>query len=422
MIEKLIEGKYYNINELELLIGSGYFSLVRSGIIIEKELRAKLNFVGLIFAKKKFCYVLPKYYRAVKEIEINDNEIDLVQESLLIYGQTSFLNTPSLFDEDGVICSPKLQAAINIIRYYFEKGLLAPNTFERSSSYNDRVLWEKTIELTHPIIRDNVPIYVDPVSLKSKRNESHLITEIQKWLTTKAFELVGKMMFPSESISLESNCAEEEKDYYFLVIESYLQNIYSDVEIDLLQNMLRFLNKEIEMQNTEVEVYGTKSFHRIWELANKVLWNDQFENLQQSLPTIIWEYDSASFISTDTIIPDILIKTEDTFFVVDAKYYLPIFRGTKPIGQPGVESITKQFVYEDILRKKYKDLNFKNIFCFPDEKRLKEDNAVLSLSNDDVNGKVNFENSPYNHILNIYLPPKAVLKNFCDRISAKNIL
>lgn len=419
MIKNLIEGKYYKIADLELLIGRGYLSLVRSRIIVENEHRAKFNFVGLVFGEKHFCYVLPKYFRGKKEEEIDSAEIDVVQESLLTYGRTAVVNTPSMFSDDGIICSAKLQAATNIVSYYFEKGLLAPDRQVRTSSFDDKILWEKTIELTHPVISNNIPIYVEPISTKSKRNEAHLITEIQKWISMKSFDLVGKMMFPSESLSLESNCSEEETEYYVAIIEGYLQNIYSDDEVALLKNFLWFLKEDMKMEDSEIEVFGTKAFHRVWELANKILWQDQFESLKTFIPYPVWEYNRLSYKPDDTIIPDILYKTDEKFFVVDAKYYLPVFIGDKPSGQPGVESITKQYVYEDVLKAQFGDLTFVNIFCFPDEMDLESEGPIISISDSFINGKVNFETSPYNDILNVYLPPKAVLKNYNYRISAE---
>ncbi|WP_282074493.1 LlaJI family restriction endonuclease [Maribacter aquivivus] len=419
MIPKLIEGKYYLIHDLQSQIGLGYLTLVRAGIIIEKELRAKLNFVGLLFGESNFCFVLPKYYRKFKESELQDYEISLIQDSLITYGRTTSLYTPSLFDEEGVICSPKLQAANKIIEYYFKKGLLAPNREVQTSSYDDKVNWGKTVELATPLIINNKPLYFNPISVKSTKNEYHQITEIQKWLTQKSFELVGSMMFPSQSINLTSNCFEDDKGYYINIIEGYLQNIYTDDEIALLQNMLVFLFKEIEVESSDIEVFGTRSFYRIWELANKVLWKDQFEALKTYIPFPIWEFNRENYLSKDTIIPDILLKTETRFYIIDAKYYLPTFIRNKPKGQPNIESLTKQFLYEEILKEKFPNLEFVNIFCFPDEKHIDNNSPINVITSELINGSVNFTESPYNSIINVYIPPNSLLKNYVENLGAR---
>jgi hypothetical protein len=76
---------------------------------------------------------------------------------------------------------------------------------------------------------------------------------------------------------------------------------------------------------------------------------------------------------TDTLIPDIVTVTKDIFAIFDAKYYSVTLTEKNINGQPGIESITKQYLYASA----YKDLidecdnsNRKcvcNAFIFPRE-------------------------------------------------------
>lgn len=415
VIKKLIEGKFYGIDKLESVFGQEYLTLVRSGIVIEQRFGAKLNFVGLLMAAGEFWYVLPKYYSMFHEEDIADAEIEFTQQILTAYGQVEEIITPFLHHEDGLIFSSKFQAAKQILDYYFEKGLIAPGRSVKTSSFDDMVNWHKTIEFTHPVFQDNTPVYTDPVSIRVRRQEDHIITEIQQWLTNKAFEQFGWLFRPNQSLFLESSCIESDWELYIHLLELFRQSIYTDDEIILINNLVYFLRGEMELTPSQLEVFGTKSFYQVWEKAVKVLWQDEYETYKKDIPYPVWEYDSKKYESPHTLIPDIIVVTAEKIFVVDAKYYLPKFHGSVVHGQPGVESISKQFVYVDVLKERFPTHTFTNVFCFPDETDLNTRTSLKEISADLINGNVNFNKSPYDDIFNIYLPPNAVFSNYVER-------
>ena len=51
-------------------------------------------------------------------------------------------------------------------------------------------------------------------------------------------------------------------------------------------------------------------------------------------------------IETDTFIPDTIAVHPGRFLIYDAKYYTPHVTGNRISGQPGLESVTKQFLYQ----------------------------------------------------------------------------
>ena len=75
---------------------------------------------------------------------------------------------------------------------------------------------------------------------------------------------------------------------------------------------------------------------------------------------------------TDTLIPDTIAFMDGpvggrTFCIYDAKYYVPASAG-KMKGQPGVESVTKQFLYQSAYRDFVLDHGFgsvSNAFLVP---------------------------------------------------------
>ena len=69
-----------------------------------------------------------------------------------------------------------------------------------------------------------------------------------------------------------------------------------------------------------------------------------------------------------TFIPDIVTFYKNQFIILDAKYYNLHFDENNLSGQPGLESITKQYLYELAYREYFKENNFdgvKNAFLLP---------------------------------------------------------
>ena len=72
---------------------------------------------------------------------------------------------------------------------------------------------------------------------------------------------------------------------------------------------------------------------------------------------------------TDTLNLDLVTLYGDTFVILDAtKYYNLDLKDDNLVGQPGLESITKQYLYELAYKKFIKDNEFNNVvntFLFP---------------------------------------------------------
>ena len=81
--------------------------------------------------------------------------------------------------------------------------------------------------------------------------------------------------------------------------------------------------------------------------------------------------------------------------IFDAKYYTPVLSlGKKPQGQPGIESVTKQYLYQQAYRQFIIDHGLKqvkNSFLMPTEKNVVENmgsvrmNMFASMGLQDIN-------------------------------------
>ena len=103
----------------------------------------------------------------------------------------------------------------------------------------------------------------------------------------------------------------------------------------------------------------------------------------------VWELGGGlGRVVKETLRPDTISLTRDSFLIYDAKYYTPRVGKGRISGQPGLESITKQYLYHMAYRDFLEDFNItkvKNIFIMPEEYEESRGEASREL------GKVTFD-------------------------------
>ena len=99
----------------------------------------------------------------------------------------------------------------------------------------------------------------------------------------------------------------------------------------------------------------------------------------------------------DTLIPDLITISGGQFIIFDAKYYTPTFRlGKPPKSQPGIESVTKQYLYQlayqdFISMHGFSQENVKNCFLMPTAKGVVENMGTVSMKMFDKFGLQNIK-------------------------------
>ena len=127
----------------------------------------------------------------------------------------------------------------------------------------------------------------------------------------------------------------------------------------------------LEMETANgLALYGTSSFHNVWEQACKSVFSDEVDSWLPHLPKPIWRAADGSKQEQGTFIPDLVAPiSDDELFIGDAKYYRLSFSPTLT-GNPGVNDVAKQIWYkqhlQDIAQKRgYVVLH--NAFLFPSD-------------------------------------------------------
>ena len=123
---------------------------------------------------------------------------------------------------------------------------------------------------------------------------------------------------------------------------------------------------------------------RLYELNLPTPLNEKYDKNIRLIDLIekpLWT--AAGITAADTLIPDLVAIKDDQFIIFDAKYYNPVLeKGCIPQGQPGIESIIKQYVYQLAYSSFINDHGFrqvKNCFLMPTENDTIENKGEVSL-------------------------------------------
>ena len=112
---------------------------------------------------------------------------------------------------------------------------------------------------------------------------------------------------------------------------------------------------------------------------------DRREKLVEIIEKPLWV--ATGKTAADTLIPDIvtisMVDGDWQFIIFDAKYYnAKLEPGNAPKGQPGIESVTKQYLYQLAYKEFISEHKFsavKNCFLMPTEENAIVDKESVSL-------------------------------------------
>lgn len=299
-------------------------------------------------------------------------------------------------DELEDISYNRLSLMLFFLEDYFENGVYTNIQNILEINGNGEIDWNRTINDNVAIIQNNKPYYVE-LQTKYKINDlvnyfrllhEYIITECSKFL-----EKAGLLdLFDLTPAELSDKEFEDFGDVNIILkkLEKELNVEFNTHKIKLLQSMHSYIsNKNAHTNENYLTLYGTPAYHEIWEemcarvFADKlhkhlidlklpVELNRKFSSNKELIKIIKkpkWYYKGIVPKSVDgTFIPDTVTFWKDYFIILDAKYYNLKFSEDILDGQPGLESITKQYLYELAFRE-FIDLHqfkgVKNAFLFP---------------------------------------------------------
>ncbi len=378
-------------------------------VIGENKYYYVFTFVGVITVAGRILKCYPKYLLHVFEPK---NELRKVLKVLEKYNSNEQIIR--MFNESSESQSFNLLAVLLfLMNDYYENGLYTNMQEIIESNGSGEILWDKTINETFSFISKNRPYYTELQTRKRVNDEYNYFKRLHECILTKASKELQDAdlldLFEILAVDLSDEEIDDfgEKDYILYRIEKELNVQFNSRKQILLKTLYAYISHHGSLYDIDaLSLIGTNSFNIVWEkvcadiLDNKLgakLGSLQLPvplrpeyNRNQKLIDLIEKplWTAAGMAASDTLVPDLASVSGTRFIIFDAKYYNALLEyGRPPEAQPGIEAVTKQYLYQLAFQKFIKDHNFsevKNCFLMPTEKPavINKGEAVLKMMSD----------------------------------------
>ena len=389
-------------------------------------------FVGMAMLHDTVIVSYPKYFR---DRVPTDEEL---KQIIRVLKRDVIKTSISSLMEGGTFVDDKLPVMLALLELYSEYG--AYSNFIENRDVNGRgdIDWGRTINRHLPLLVDGGPIYVEYETRRTQRDESDFLTRLHRSVLTQC-SLVLEQAGISSLLSIDEVYLSDEEVEDLGDVESLEWRLNRErsaqfidwkiATLDLLEHYL--LNRDSAAEHNQIYALGVTNFYHLWEDACKVAFGDSLdekigslglalsekwsnrsnETLLGIIPRPKWErYADKGYIDCGevaTLFPDTIAFAvtdgeERVFCIYDAKYYVPSQSG-KIKAQPGLESVTKQFLYQSAYRDFISVHNYSrvvNAFLVPtasDDLR-----KMARVSFPEVMGK---ENLPFSNYVDMWALP-----------------
>lgn len=373
----------------------------------------KITFCGvIIFDGCTYCFAPAR--SESKKIESIGNLIKVIHAY-----KNSIDSSLLAFDEDEkgkVIEEISLTDIFEIIDLYFSVGILKSKT--HTYSEKGQTNWSKTVNREFPVFTsDNVPIYFDlhkyPVSVYQDDLISSIHCEIILDILNKFHWLDERFKFIStDQLSERKLFNELDVDQKISLLNKRLHSTFVSLEIRTLQLLIRYL-EEIHESGSNNIVIGIRKFHYVWEFLLRNIFHHVDQKINSLLPVPKYQFlgptDFSESSNQKGMRLDVFIRSENSCWVIDSKYYT----ATGAHDAPGWSDLVKQFFYVKAVRLIYPELEtVKNIFIFPGITNPLSNiqMAYREESNDEEKLEKLMEN--FDPIECLYLDPKDVMEKY----------
>lgn len=369
-----------------------------------------LKYVGLIITQHNIICAYPKYI--MQETDTLSTHFQKVLNVIKRLNRRELKLTLSNDVSDSSKL-PLLSIILEIIHQYMENGIYIKNEQIQELNGDGEINWERTIGETEALIIKKKPFYPNMYTEYNQWNENDyfhrlhqcIIAECYQYITSteisKMLNIHGGMKFDKKLRDFGSRKVIIQK------LKKELKNQFVTWKKIAIRLMIAYLNKAGEKQERHsIVYYGTNDLNITWEKACAVVLGNQMEMAISNIDVLddnfknaynetlgsiiekpIWLACGASSENAqkaDTLIPDTVViqKNKDNalqLVIYDAKYYNINLTSKKVSGQPGIESITKQYLYHLAYKDFMEKANIhdvENVFLFPTMGESKELGSV----------------------------------------------
>lgn len=367
------------------------------------------TFVGVIVVAGRVLKCYPKYL-----LHNESPTFELQQVLKVLEKYNSKKQIINMFNESNESQTFNLLAVLLfLLQDYFDNGIY--NNMEDIVECNGsgEILWDKTINETFTLLSNNRPYYVELQTKRRINDDYDYFKRLHECILTLASKELSDAnlldLFGISEVDLTDESLEDFGDVEYILyrIEKELNSQFNTRKQLVLKTIYSYLDKKGSLNDLEcLSIFGTNSFNLVWEEVCADIMDNQLEkrlgslhlpvklknsyDKKQKLIDIIERplWTATGLTAKDTLIPDLVSISESAsgmdFVIFDAKYYNARLEiEYTPKGQPGIESVTKQYLYQLAYKKFIKDHAFSSVFnCFllPTEQQTIIDKGEVSLT------------------------------------------
>lgn len=347
-------------------------------------------YVGLSLVESICIVVYPKYLPEIDPQRPDDATRAAMSQVFRVLRKSdgSYANIAAA-TEEGLRANDRLALMLSLLEMYDEYGVYSNYVRTIADNGSGNISWERTIASNLPFVRNGRPIYFDYKTVETDPDTSDFVTRLHRAVLTECSCLMQEsglaQLLTLDEVWLSDATVEDFGDADFVAYRLERERAVQFVtwKQNVIDLLVRYVRGEGMASTTDAPLcLGTSSFHHVWETACKVAFGDvlavrlgelgvelapQFSGMAGTrlidiIPRPEWVAldagEERACGDVATLIPDIVtVRGVDglagarggTFAILDAKYYTPVL-SERVGGAPGVESVTKQFLYQAAYR------------------------------------------------------------------------
>lgn len=347
-------------------------------------------YVGLALVESVCIVVYPKYLPEIDPKRPDDATCAAMSQVFRVLRKSggSYASIAAA-TEEGMGANDRLALMLSLLEMYDEYGVYSNYVRTIADNGSGNISWERTIAANLPFVRDGRPIYFDYKTVETDADASDFVTRLHRAVLTECSRFMQEsglaQLLALDEVWLSDSSVADFGDADFVAYRLERERAVQFVtwKQDVIDLLVRYVRDEGMSATSDAPLcLGTSSFHHVWETACKVAFGDvlavrlgelgielapPFAGMaEKRLIDVISRPEWAALGAGEeracgevaTLIPDIVTVRGaggraaaggGTFAILDAKYYTPLL-GERVGGVPGVESVTKQFLYQAAYR------------------------------------------------------------------------
>ncbi|NGM18296.1 LlaJI family restriction endonuclease [Eggerthellaceae bacterium zg-893] len=414
-------------------------------VLYDAPIRGSYQFVyvGLVLVDDLCIIVYPKYLPEV----VADDPGEPAQRAMrqifrVLRKHGGGYSDIAAMTEEGMRANDRLALMLMLLEMHDEYGVYENYVKTLADNGPGDINWERTIASNLPFMSNGRPIYLDYKTVESDQDAADFVMRLHRAVLAECSKFMQDSGLASllafDEVWLTDASVEDFGDADFVAYRLDRERAVQFVtwKQDVIDLLLRYVAEDDSTIQQETPLcLGTSSFYHVWEDACKVAFNDALGKrlaelgvelvepfnemggvrLIDIIPrpqwTVLADGGEDECGDVATLIPDIVLLHHDragnsVFAILDAKYYTPEL-GANVDGVPGVESVTKQFLYQTAYRKfvlVHEYGRVVNTFLVPSA-----GDAIEHMGRVRFPGMIAEEDAPFSNVVELYALPAGMV-------------